>query len=227
MDNNRCPEERVVYRGIHVDTEERKMQFVNSLQIFNTGFTSTTTDLDVAIIFRGVNTTCCMANINLPIGCRAFSIREHSLSQDENEILLAPGYIRQVSVDGDGNTYNCIYSDTNENYVINTLYPSIIEPSLCNRCIFLRRIPEQAVKYCSSCLITKNYCQNCFEEEHTGVNSNHINYTKLLVYQATTDGPLVEYSPIRGLVGLKKSYRKSRVPKTKRKSTTKKLKTKK
>lgn len=200
LDTNRVNNETMVYRGVNITSPEQKQEYERSLQIVNTYFISTSLSPQIARRFLN-GSECCTMNIIIPAGSRAINITRYSQFAEENEVLLAPGFLRQTSL-LNNSIYNCTYENYNDNYVINELYQRVILPINCESCELNFNVVNPAVIYCYNCYI--HLCQDCSNFLHSLEGfSNHILYIKDDVRIGTTADPVLAFKH-------RKSTRKSR-----------------
>jgi len=202
LDTNRLTDETNVFRGVSVSSPEQKEQYERSLQIVNTYFVSTTLSLEIARNFLA-GRDCCTMNITLPAGSRAVNIAQYSLFAGENEILLAPGFLRQTSL-LDNSVYNCTYENYNDNYIMNELYQRVILPINCESCQITYNQLNPAVIYCYNCYL--QLCQDCSDYLHSLAGfTNHILYTKNDVREGTSSDLALAFRHRRSIRKTRKS----------------------
>jgi hypothetical protein len=199
LDSNRLYNSTRVYRGIVID-DEKKQTFEESLQTLNSAFISTSENKKIADEFQR-NNKCCVLFIDLPEGSRAFNISQYSDFPKEQEILLAPGFIRLKEDMGNGR-YLCEYENFRSNFIINNIYLKTIEKANCEECKD-KGIKKSAVIFSDG----QNYCNDCFMYYNKSVDGNVMYfYFKDKVREETTLEPEV-YKFSRNS---KKASRKSR-----------------
>jgi len=214
LNKNRIIEPTTVYRGIRI-SDDNKQTFDESLERLNTSYTSTSLLKDMANDFKWGK--CCVLNINLPAGARAFDVTKYS-EYNEQEVLLAPGFIRATGDPVDG-VYECEYTNFDRNFIIDNIYPQTIQEENCQDCM-TKGIIRRSIIFSDG----ENYCKDCFDNYCIQVNYNFMySYDKENVRNETTENPSFSFrssklNTIR--TGTNRKNRKS-LKKTTRKSTSK------
>ena len=219
LNKNRIIEPTTVYRGIRI-SDDNKQTFDESLERLNTSYTSTSLLKDMANDFKWGK--CCVLNINLPAGARAFDVTKYS-EYNEQEVLLAPGFIRATGDPVDG-VYECEYTNFDRNFIIDNIYPHTIQEENCQDCM-TKGIIRRSIIFSDG----ENYCKDCFDNYCIQVNYNFMySYDKENVRNETTENPSFSFrsrklKTIRASVNhknrksLSKTTRKSRIKTTRNK----------
>ncbi len=225
LDTNRTPADLNVYRGVYGGNQEAKDRFLRNLNIFYSGFISSSLDNRVALGFIGA-ANCCLINLRVPAGSRGFYVDPFSQFPGEQELLLAPGIIRQTTLLNPDGVCNAVYENFDKNYIVDELYQDVISEVNCENCRE-NGIQRPAVKYCHSCPGVRNqYCEDCFTYIHftnppSPDYNNHIAFSKQVVRNGTTNA-----QPVFAMRHKRKSRKTTKKSKRKSRKTTNKSKRK-